>query len=67
MVEHALANDDFTEDGDLPEGSLGATMVSLFDRLFPDQSVTDIRLRQRQSPSLFASDLQAAVKIFEGA
>ncbi|MEX1656732.1 hypothetical protein ABZ960_26740 [Streptomyces pseudovenezuelae] len=67
MIEHALANDDFSEDGDFPEGSLGATMVSLFDRLFPNQSVTDIRLRQRQSPSLFASDLQAAVKIFEGA
>ncbi|WP_406177073.1 hypothetical protein [Streptomyces canus] len=66
MIEHALANDDFTEDGDFPEGSLGATMVSLFDRLFPNQLVTDIRLRQRQSPALFASDLQAAVKIFEG-
>ncbi|MFJ8779994.1 hypothetical protein [Streptomyces sp. NPDC102476] len=66
MIEHALANDDFTEDGDFPEGSLGATMVSLFDRLFPNQLVTDIRLRQRQSPALFASDLQAAVKIFDG-
>ncbi|MFF7646025.1 hypothetical protein [Streptomyces canus] len=66
MIEHALANDDFSEDGDFPEGSLGATMMSLFDRLFPDQLITDIRLRQRQSPALFASDLQAAVKIFEG-
>ncbi|MGC0340437.1 hypothetical protein [Streptomyces sp. SLBN-8D4] len=66
MIEHALANDDFSEDGDFPEGSLGATMMSLFDRLFPDQMITDIRLRQRQSPALFASDLQAAVKIFEG-
>jgi hypothetical protein len=66
MIEHALANDDFTEDGDFPEGSLGATLLSLFDRLFPDQLITDVRLRQRQSPALFASDLQAAVKIFEG-
>jgi hypothetical protein len=65
MIEHALSNDDFAEDSDFPEGSLGATMLSLFDQLFPGQSITDIRLRQRQSPALFASDLQAAVKIFE--
>lgn len=65
MIEHALGNDDFAEDADFPDGSLGATLLSLFDQLFPGQSVTDIRLRQRQSPALFASDLQAAVKIFE--
>jgi len=65
MIEHALSNDDFTEDSDFPDGSLGATLVSLFDRLFPGQPITDIRLRRRQSPALFASDLQAAVKIFE--
>ncbi|MFE9306213.1 hypothetical protein ACFYM5_00695 [Streptomyces sp. NPDC006706] len=65
MMEHALAHEDFTEDTDFPDGSLGATLLSLCDRLFPGQSITDIRLRQRQSPALFASDLQAAVKIFE--
>ncbi|KKD03292.1 hypothetical protein TN53_35935 [Streptomyces sp. WM6386] len=65
MIEHALANDDFIDDSDFSEGSLGATMMSLFNRLFPEQLITDIRLRQRQSPALFASDLQAAVKIFE--
>ncbi|MFD3919899.1 hypothetical protein [Streptomyces sp. NPDC058595] len=65
MVEHALGLDEFVEDADFPEGSLGATLQSLFDRLFPGQSITDIRLRRSQSPALFASDLQAAVKIFE--
>ncbi|MBM9621384.1 hypothetical protein ACFQ60_20360 [Streptomyces zhihengii] len=65
MVEHALNTDDFTEDADFPEGSLGATLQALFDQLFPEQSVTDIRLRRHQSPSLFASDLQAAVRILE--
>lgn len=65
MVEHALGHDDFTEESDYPEDSLGATLQALFDRLLPDQSITDIRLRQRQSPALFASDLQAAVRIFE--
>ncbi|MFJ1872141.1 MULTISPECIES: hypothetical protein [Streptomyces] len=65
MVEHALAHEEFIEDADYPDGSLGATLVSLFDQLFPGQLITDIRLRQRQSPALFSSDLQAAVKIFE--
>ncbi|MET9520905.1 hypothetical protein [Streptomyces coeruleorubidus] len=65
MVEHALNHEDFTEDAGFPDESLGATLLSLFDQLFPGQSITDIRLRQRQSPALFASDLQAAVKIFE--
>lgn len=65
MVEHSLSHEDFCDESDYPDDSLGATMLSLFDRLFPDQPITDIRLRQRQSPSLFASDLQAAVKIFE--
>ncbi|WP_411091560.1 hypothetical protein [Streptomyces sp. 049-1] len=65
MAEHALSHEDFTEDADFPEESLGATLLSLFDQLFAGQSINDIRLRRRQSPALFASDLQAAVKIFE--
>jgi hypothetical protein len=65
MVEHGLSQEEFGDDADFPEGSLGATLLNLFDQLFPGQSITDIRLRQRQSPALFASDLQAAVKIFE--
>ncbi|MFJ6798758.1 hypothetical protein [Streptomyces sp. NPDC091268] len=65
LIEHALNMADFDEEPDFPEGSLGATLMSLFDRLFPGQSITDVRLRQRQSPALFASDLQAAVRIFE--
>ncbi|MEU7700947.1 hypothetical protein ACF064_18040 [Streptomyces sp. NPDC015492] len=65
MIEYALSHEDFSEDSDYAEDSLGATLLSLFDQLFPDQSVTDVRLRRLQSPSIFASDLQAAVKIFE--
>lgn len=65
MVEHALNQDDFTGDTDFPEGSLGATLLNLVEQLFPGQSITDIRLRRQQSPALFASDLQAAVKIFK--
>jgi hypothetical protein len=65
MTEHALSHEDFGEEAEYPDGSLGATLLSLFDQLFPGQPINDIRLRQRHSPALFASDLQAAVKIFE--
>ncbi|MFD5368213.1 hypothetical protein [Streptomyces sp. NPDC127103] len=65
MIEYALSHDDFSEESDYAEDSLGATLLSLFDQLFPDQSITDVRLRRLQSPAIFASDLQAAVKIFE--
>lgn len=65
MIEHALAHDDFAEEADFPEGSLGATLLALFDQLFPGQSITDLRLRHRHTPALFASDMQAAAKIFE--
>ncbi|MET7940438.1 hypothetical protein [Streptomyces sp. NPDC005302] len=64
MIEHALGPDDFAEDADYADGSLGATLLSLFDQLFPGQSITDVRLRRQQAPALFATDLQAAVKIF---
>lgn len=65
MIEHALRNEDYTDDTPFPEDTLGATLTALFRQLFPGQTVNDLRLRHRQSPSLFSSDLQAAVKIFE--
>ncbi|WP_199813668.1 hypothetical protein [Streptomyces sp. NRRL F-2747] len=65
MIEHALHSDDFVDEADFTEGSLGSTLMGLFDRLFPEQSITDVRLRRLQAPALFASDLQAAVRIFE--
>ncbi|MGW2839856.1 hypothetical protein ACWCWD_18910 [Streptomyces sp. NPDC001493] len=65
LVEHALRHEDFDEKSDYPDDSLGATLLNLFDQLFPDQPIADLRLRKLQSPALFASDLQAAVKIFE--
>lgn len=64
MVEHALRHDDFIDGATFPEDTLGATLSSLFHQLFPGSSITDVRLRADHSPSLFASELQAAVKIF---
>lgn len=65
MIEHALRHPDFVDDAVFPEDTLGATLMALFQRLFPGSSVNDVRLRLEQSPSFFASDLQAAVRIFE--
>jgi hypothetical protein len=65
MVEHALRHDEFVDGAVFPDDSLGATLMSLFHRLFPGSSVKDVRLRFNHSPSHFATELQAAVKIFE--
>ncbi|WP_280221341.1 hypothetical protein [Nocardia neocaledoniensis] len=66
MVDHALRIDDFTDEATYLDETLGATLQELFGRLFPGRSITDVRLAAQESPNLFASQLQAAVKIFEG-
>ncbi|TQF07748.1 hypothetical protein E6W39_34155 [Kitasatospora acidiphila] len=65
MIEHALSDDEFVDDAEFSSDSLGATLATLFERLFPGRSISDMRLRRQQSPSLFASEIQEAVKIFE--
>ncbi|MGH3387444.1 MAG: hypothetical protein ACRDOO_01035 [Actinomadura sp.] len=65
MIEHALRHDDFGDCTTFPDDTLGSTLLSLFRQLFPGSSIDDVRLRLQQSPSLFTSELQAAVKIFE--
>ncbi|MFJ8812864.1 hypothetical protein [Amycolatopsis thermoflava] len=65
MIEHALRHEEFVDDAHFGEDTLGATLVALFHQLFPGSSINDARLRLNRSPSLFTSDLQAAVKIFE--
>lgn len=66
MVDHALHQPEFDDESEYPDETIGATLQELFERLFPGRSVTDIRLRAEQSPNVFASELQAAAKIFEG-
>ncbi|WP_201776932.1 hypothetical protein [Streptacidiphilus anmyonensis] len=65
MLEHALGQPDFMDEAEFPDDSLGMTCMALFDQLFPQRTITDVRLLREQSASLFASELQAAVKIFE--
>ncbi|MCG8926144.1 hypothetical protein [Lentzea sp. CC55] len=67
MVEHALADPDFNEESDYAEDSLGATLQSLLANLFPYTSVQHLRQRRDQSPNLFATEVQAAVGVFEEA
>ncbi|MFE7745010.1 hypothetical protein [Nocardia sp. NPDC057455] len=66
MVDHALRLAEFGDESHYIDETLGATLQELFGRLFPGRSITDIRLAAQESPNLFASELQAAVKIFEG-
>jgi hypothetical protein len=66
MIEHALRHPDFVDGTTFPDDTLGATLMGLFNQLFPGSSINDLRLRLDQSPSLFASEFQAAVKIFRG-
>lgn len=65
MTEHALRHEEFADGADFPEDSLGATLHSLFRRVFPGTTVEDARRRLNHSPNWFSSDLQAAVKIFK--
>jgi hypothetical protein len=65
MAEHGLRSDELTEGTSYPEGTLGATILSLLDRLFPGVSLVELKLRMEQSPAHFASELRAAVRMFE--
>lgn len=65
LVDHGLTHDEFAEDASFPEESMGATLQSLFARLFPHTSVAELRRRRDQAPSLFTTDVQAAIGIFQ--
>ncbi|MFE0175666.1 hypothetical protein ACFWZ2_25425 [Streptomyces sp. NPDC059002] len=67
MVEHALLKEEFVDDADFPEDSLGATLVNLFHRLFPGRTIQDLRQLRQNSPSHFGSELQAATHILQEA
>ncbi|MEU6120938.1 hypothetical protein [Streptomyces sp. NPDC047123] len=67
MMEHALLKEEFVDEAGFSEDSLGATLVSLFHRLFPGRTIQDLRQLRHNSPSLFASELQAATRILQEA
>ncbi|KFU76958.1 hypothetical protein SAMN04489729_4597 [Amycolatopsis lurida] len=65
LVEHALLSSDFDDENDFDDESLGATLQNLIGRLFPNTTIDQLRRRREQSPGLFSTEVQAAVKIFE--
>lgn len=64
MVEHALRSDEFSDASEYEDETLGATLQALVDQLFPGSSISDLRLRMENAPAHFASEIQAAVKVF---
>jgi hypothetical protein len=67
MLEHALSKEEFLDEADFAEDSLGATLVNLFHRLFPGRTIQDLRQLRQNSPSLFATELQASTRILKEA
>ncbi|MET7283825.1 hypothetical protein ABZS29_36685 [Kribbella sp. NPDC005582] len=64
MIEHALRSDEFSDTSEYDDDTLGATLLSLVGQLFPGSSIADLRLRMESAPAHFASEIQAAVKVF---
>ncbi|MFC8921995.1 hypothetical protein [Cellulosimicrobium sp. NPDC057127] len=64
MIEHALECDDFDDDIYYDDETLGAMLLDVFRRVFGVRTVKDVRLRAKDSPSLVATEVQAAVNIF---
>ncbi|MFK4089344.1 hypothetical protein ACI2LF_34850 [Kribbella sp. NPDC020789] len=64
MIEHALRSEEFSDTAGYEDETLGATLAALVDQLFPGSSVGDLKLRMENAPAHFASEIQAAVKVF---
>ncbi|WP_344849220.1 hypothetical protein [Kribbella ginsengisoli] len=64
MIEHALRSEEFSDTAEYDDDTLGATLLALVDQLFPGSSINDLRLRMESAPTHFASEIQAAVRVF---
>lgn len=67
MIEHALAQPDFDDETDYPDESLGQILRALCRRTFPGEPISELRLRYENSSTMFATDIQGGVRIFENA
>ena len=67
MIEHALRQPDFDDETDYPDESLGQILRALCRRTFPGERIDELRQRYENSPSLFATDVQGGLRIFEDA
>ena len=59
LVEHALAHEDFAEDGEYRAGTLGALLVHVLRNAYPPMFTLDaLRRERRTSPALFGARIQ---------
>ncbi|WP_211339425.1 hypothetical protein [Nocardia mexicana] len=66
MIEYALRSPDFDDESIFPDESLGATIQSLFSRIFPQRSVRDVRAQAERSPNWLSTEVQASLNLFGG-
>lgn len=64
MVEHALAREDFVDDAEFDDNTLGSMLLDVFRQIFGSSSVKDVRLRAQRDPSMIGTQVQGAVGVF---
>jgi hypothetical protein len=64
LVEHALAREDFVDEVDFDDDTLGAMLLDVFTQVFGQESIKDVRLRFQRDPSVVSTRVQSAVRIF---
>lgn len=66
LVEYALTRDDFVDEAQFADESLGALLRDVFAQMFSGRSIRDVRLRAKDSPTFVATEVQASAGIFGG-
>lgn len=64
LIEYALTLDDFDEDSDYPDDSLGAALQGIVRRFFEGRNVEDVQRLRSSDPTGFASEIQAATELY---
>lgn len=65
MIETGLNHPDLTDDTTYEEDTLGRTLQNLIWSMFPGRTIADLRQLREHSPNQLATQIQAAVGIFE--
>lgn len=66
LLEHALEEEDFLAEANYEEETLGASVLRLLDRVFPDMSVPDVGEVYRTRRSYFQARLQHTLDVLGG-
>lgn len=66
LIEHALTWDEFVDGARFDDETLGAMLMDVFGQLFGGRTILDVRLRGQDAPSLVATEVQSAVRLFGG-